>query len=92
MLLSSLFTDEKSEVIEELVQGHTAGNLPDGSDSTAHILSTGRAASLSLHLRFHNHPSVSLTHASTIAIISNIIDEDFNLKTSPGFMFKVRFS
>lgn len=27
MLLSSLFTDEKSEVIEELVQGHTAGNL-----------------------------------------------------------------
>lgn len=27
---------------------------------------------------------MSLTHASTIAIISNIIDEDFNLKTSPG--------
>lgn len=44
MSLSSLFTDEKSEVIEELVQGHTAGNLPDGPDSTAHILSTGRAA------------------------------------------------
>ena len=45
MLLSSLFTDKKSEVTEEFVQSHTAGNLPDGSDSTAHILSTGRAAS-----------------------------------------------
>lgn len=60
MLLSSPFTDEKLEVIEELAQGHIAGTLPDGSDSTAHIPSPGRAASPSLHLGFHNHLSVSL--------------------------------
>ena len=55
-----------------------------------HILSTGRAASPSLCLRFHNNPSVSLAHASTIAIISNITDEDFNLKTSLSFILQVR--
>lgn len=29
MLLSFWFTDEKSEMTEELAQGHTAGRIPD---------------------------------------------------------------
>ena len=33
---------------------------------------------------------MSLAHASTIAIISNITDEDFNLKTSLSFILQVR--
>ena len=89
MLLSFRFTDEKSEMTEELAQGRTAGRIPDDLTLT-HILSTGRAASPSLCLRFHNHPSVSLAHASTTAIISNITDEDFNLKTSLSFILQVR--
>ena len=46
MLLSFRFTDEKSEMTEELAQGRTAGRIPDDLTLT-HILSTGRAARVS---------------------------------------------
>lgn len=86
MLLSSPFTDEKLEVIQELVHDNRAGTLPGGSDATAHILSPSRAASLSLHLDFIITPQ-SVWHGALIGVI---INEDLSLKPSWGLVLKER--